>query len=354
LDACVDIARFDGRDDAGTLESCYRIVQSCLRADQPADQPEWSLAAFTAKWVDGFDGSPQESWAVTDASGAVVGCYLLTLPNRVNLSQAAVVLRVLSDRRRAGIGTALLRHCADRARLAGRSELAGDAWDGSAGAAFAAAIGAKGGIANVHRSLRFDDDVRARLPRLRREAEEHAAGYSVLSWVGATPEDLLEQVAAVRAALADAPRNPGVEFWAWDADRIRSLERLILERGMAHYSVAARHGASGQLAAITQIIIDSAAPDTGIQQVTAVLPAHRGHRLGLLVKVAMLELLTSAAPGIRYFVTDNAGANEHMIAINAQLGFEVSGVTRSWQLDLSRRSRAGATAAGPAASPWRP
>jgi GNAT superfamily N-acetyltransferase len=331
----VDITRFDGADDPGTLERCFRIVQESISADQPANQPEWSLASFTAKWVDGFDGSPQESWALTDTSGAIAGCYLLTLPNRVNVSRAVVVLRVAPDRRRAGIGAALLRHCADRARLAGRSQLAGEAWDGSTGAAFAAAVGATAGIADVHRSLRFDDDARARLPRLRREAEARATGYSLLSWVGATPEDLLRQVAAVRAALADAPRNAGVEFSAWDADRIRSLERLILERGMTHYTVAARHDASGQLAGITQMIIDPGAPDTGIQQVTAVLPAHRGRRLGLLVKVAMLELLTSAAPNIRYFVTDNAGANEHMIAINAQLGFEVSGVTRSWQLDLT-------------------
>jgi GNAT superfamily N-acetyltransferase len=331
----VDITRFNGADDRGTLESCHRLVQQCLRADQPADQPEWSLASFTAKWVDGFDGSPQESWAGTDTSGAVVGCYLLTLPSRVNLSRAVVVLRVTPVQRRAGIGTALLRHCADRARLAGRTQLAGAAWDGSTGAAFAAAVGATAGIADVHRSLRFDDDVRAKLPRLRREAEERAAGYSVLSWGGETPEDLLEQVARVRAALADAPRNAGVEFSAWDADRIRSLERLILERGMSHYTVAARHDASGQLAAITQMITDPGAPDTGIQQVTAVLPAHRGRRLGLLVKVAMLELLTAAAPDIRCFVTDNAGANEHMIAINAQLGFEISGVTRNWELDLA-------------------
>ncbi len=335
LDAGVDIARFDGRDDTGTLESCYHLVQRCLRADQPADQPPWSLASFTAKWVEGFDGNPHESWAGSDASGAVVGCYLLTLPSRENLSRASVVLRVPPDRRRAGLGTALLRHCADRARLSGRTQLAADAWDDSAGAAFAAAVGATAGIPNMHRSLRFDDAARARLPALRRAAEARAAGYSLQSWLGPAPEELLEQVAAVHAALADAPRNAGVEPSVWDADRIRRAEKLIAEHGLVSHTVAARHDASGQLVAITQILIDASAPDCGIQQLTAVRPAHRGHRLGLLVKVAMLELLTSAAPNVSYFVTDNAGANDYMIAINAQLGFEVSGVTRTWQLDLA-------------------
>jgi GNAT superfamily N-acetyltransferase len=334
LDAWVDIARFDG-GDAETLESCYHLVQSCLRLDQPAGTPEWSLASFTAKWVEGFDGNPLEAWAGTDASGAVTGCYLLTLPNRENLSLGSVVLRVAPEQRRAGIGTALLRHCADRAQRAGRTQLVGDAWDDSTGAAFATAFGAAAGIADVHRSLRFDDEARARLPRLRQEAESHAAGYSLLSFDGLTPEDLLDQVAAVRAALADAPRDAGLESYGWDAGRVRRLEKIIAAHGMDSYTVAARHDASGQLAAITQIIVDPGAPDCGIQQITAVLPDHRGRRLGLLVKVAMLELLSSVTPAITHIVTDNAGANDYMININAQLGFEVSGVTRRWYLDLA-------------------
>ncbi len=336
LDAGVEIKRFDGADDPERLERCFRIVQACIKADQPADQPPWSLASFTAKWVEGFDGNPHESWAGSDASGEVVGCYLLTLPSRENLSRASVVLRVPPDRRRAGIGTALLHHCADRARQSGRTQLAADAWDESSGAAFAAAVGATAGIPNMHRSLRFDAAARARLPGLRRAAEARSAGYSLQSWAGPAPENQLEQVAAVHAALADAPRNVGVEPSVWDADRVRRAEKLIAEYGMDSYTVAARHDASGQLVAITQVLIDSSAPDCGIQQLTAVLPAHRGHRLGLLVKVAMLELLTSAAPDISYFVTDNAGANDYMININAQLGFEVSGVTRTWQLDLTQ------------------
>jgi GNAT superfamily N-acetyltransferase len=335
LDAGVEIARFDGGDDARTLESCFRLVQACLRADQPADQPEWSPASFTAKWVDGFDDSPHETWAATDAAGAVVGCYLLTLPSRENLSQATVVLRVRPDRRRARIGTALLRHCADRARVAGRTQLRGDTWDDSAGAAFAATVGATAGIADMHRSLRFDDEARARLARLRREAEARAAGYSLLSWAGATAEDLLDEVATVHDALADAPRDAGLEPSVWDAARVSRIDNLIVEHGLEFYTVAARHDASGQLAAITQLIVDPGAPDCGIQQITAVLPAHRGRRLGLLVKVAMLELITAAAPAVTHIVTDNAGANDYMININAQLGFEVSGVTRIWYLDLS-------------------
>ncbi len=71
-----------------------------------------------------------------------------------------------------------------------------------------------------------------------------------------------------------------------------------------------------------------------------VLAGHRGHRLGLLVKVVMLEWLTEAEPAIRRILTGNAGANAHMIAINERLGFAVVDTYRSWELDLRARSPA--------------
>ena len=307
---------------------------ACIEADQP-DQAPWSLGAFRAKWVEGFSGSPQESWFAADDRGDIAGCYLLTLPERENLSMATVNLRVAPRRRRAGIGTALLRHCETRAMLAGRTRLTADAWDGTSGAAFAKAVGASPGIPEVHRTLYLTDKVRDRLAGLRREAEEHAAGYSLLSWIGPTPESRLEQVAAVHAAMADAPRDAGVEHRVWDADRIRRLDQLAAEHGITHHTVVARHDETGELAAVTQVLTDPGASAFGFQQLTAVLRPHRGHRLGLLVKVAMLDLLAETEPQVDRIATGNAGSNEHMININAQLGFEVTGVTRDWELDLT-------------------
>ncbi len=332
------IERLDGAADARALESCHRLVQECIKADQP-DQAPWSLGAFRAKWVEGFSGSPQEAWLAAEDPGGIAGCYLLMLPDRENLSMARVVLRVAPGRRRAGIGTALLRHCADRAVLAGRTRLTGEAWDSTSGDAFAQAIGANPGIPEVHRTLYLTDEVRGRLPGLHREAAGHAAGYSLLSWAGPTPEERLEQVAVVHAAMADAPRDAGVEHAEWDADRIRRLEQLAAEHGIIHHTVLARHDETGELAAITQVLTDpDAAPAFGFQGLTAVLRGHRGHRLGLLVKVAMLGLLAETEPQVDRITTDNAGSNEYMIAINAKLGFEVSGVTRDWELGLTAAS----------------
>jgi hypothetical protein len=83
------------------------------------------------------------------------------------------------------------------------------------------------------------------------------------------------------------------------------------------------HDATGEMAAVTQMIIDPESPEYGFQQLTAVIRAHRGHRLGLLVKTAMLELLARDEPQLEQIQTGNAAANDHMIAVNQQLGYEI-------------------------------
>ncbi len=50
------------------------------------------------------------------------------------------------------------------------------------------------------------------------------------------------------------------------------------------------------------------------------LPAHRGHRLGLRMKLAMLAWLRDERPDVESADTWNASGNAPMIAINDALG----------------------------------
>jgi RimJ/RimL family protein N-acetyltransferase len=186
--------------------------------------------------------------------------------------------------------------------------------------------------------LEIDAALAARIPDLRASAESCAAGYSLVSWTGPTPDEYVDDVVRVNAAIADAPRDEGMEPTAWDAERLRHAEQTALEHGITNYAVAARDDATGMLAALTEVITEADTPDWGFQQLTAVLTQHRGHRLGLLVKIAMLGLLAEHEPKIRHIQTGNAGANAHMIAINEQLGYTVLAVHRSWELDLANQS----------------
>ena len=174
--------------------------------------------------------------------------------------------------------------------------------------------------------LTVDSAFPARLSDLRAMAEKHSAGYSLVSWRAPAPAEYLDQLGLIHSAMADAPRDAGVEPHVWDAARIRHLEQTMAEHQLTCYAIAARHDATGELVALTEMLIEAETPDWAFQQITAVLAAHRGHRLGLLVKVAMLEQLLSREPAVRYIQTGNAGANAHMIAINEQLGFTVAGI----------------------------
>jgi RimJ/RimL family protein N-acetyltransferase len=146
----------------------------------------------------------------------------------------------------------------------------------------------------------------------------------LLSWAGPTPEDLVDGLAAINnSAEADMPRDPEHEPQLWDAERVRLGERRHLAQGLRSYTVAAQSQATGELAGLTALAVDPAESSWGLQELTAVSRPHRGHRLGLLAKVAMLEQLAECEPQLTRILTGNADANEHMIAINNDLGFSV-------------------------------
>jgi GNAT superfamily N-acetyltransferase len=330
----VRIEQFEPGTDAGRLQACHDIVLAGAPVDRP-NLPGWPLQSFRFKWTRSYDSVPREAWLAAGESGEPVGCYLLELPVKENVTLARVILQVPPARRRAGIGSELLAHCVGRARRAGRARLGGEARDGSPGAAFAQAAGARAGIAEVNRILDIGSSLPARLGRLRAEAQARAVGYSLLSWLGATADEHLEGIARLNNAMADAPRDEGVQATVWDGTRVAGQEEHALAHGLRFSTVAARHDRSGELAALTQICTEDGTPGWAFQQITAVSKEHRGHRLGLLVKVANLEQLTSGDPSIRQILTGNAGANKYMIAINEMLGFRVSDHYRSWDLDLT-------------------
>jgi RimJ/RimL family protein N-acetyltransferase len=215
--------------------------------------------------------------------------------------------------------------------------LSGGARNGTAGEAFARRIGAEPGLVDIERLLEPGQLEDGRVTRLRAEAERHAAGYELVSWTGPVPEELIEHMAALYAALSDAPHDPDVEPEKWDAQRVRERVNGMREHfGTRDYAVAARHVASGEMAALTQVTVEPPNPDWGFQLITAVIAAHRGHRLGLLVKAAMLEWLATAEPQIERIMTWNAEDNKHMIAVNEALGYTVFGApATSWRLDVA-------------------
>lgn len=324
-----------GSGDTGKIRACFEVSLAAQRVDEP-EGPWFTERPFTGWLTVGWDGNPREAWLATD-QGSPVGWYRLELPARENVDQAHLNIVVHPAHRRRGPGRALLRHAAGRAAEHGRTVLNGGARDGSPGEAFARSAGAKPGMADVQRMLDIGKLEKDRLTRLRSPAERAAAGYSLVSWAGPVPEEYIEQAAAVYNGMADAPRDPEIAHEPWDAERVRQrVNELRLHYGMRDYTVAARHDDTGELAGLTEVSVDPADPGWGFQVFTVVIREHRGHRLGLLLKIAMMELLATTEPQLERIVTWNDQGNEHMIAVNDAMGYTVFGPPNTWfRLDVA-------------------
>jgi GNAT superfamily N-acetyltransferase len=306
-----------------TARACYDVMLAAHKADEPVEPP-MSYPTFAHYLREGWEKAPGELWAAIDDGGEITGFDRLTLPDLENLNKVYGAPTVHPAVRRRGIGGLLLRREAERAAAHGRALFGAQVIAGSAGDAFAAAVGARLDLEEVRRVQYLREIAPGTVASLRATAERAAAGYSLVSWSGPTPDEYCGPMAGVFNAFNDAPHGANHEPEFWDADRIRertgSLQRAGLLRG---YGVAALHDATGEMAAFTGVLVDPASPSWGFQQLTAVTRPHRGHRLGLLVKTAMLELLASAEPRVEWIQTGNAASNEHMIGVNEQLGYRV-------------------------------
>jgi RimJ/RimL family protein N-acetyltransferase len=320
--------------NADVIRACHAVQVAAHDVDDPDGDPPPSLALFSALLARNWTCDPVEAWYVpTDDLAAagqdipVAGFCKLMLQDLENRGRAFVMPMVHPAFRRRGLGRALLRHAAQRAEADVRADLDSVVSQGSAGDAFAQKLGAARGLVDARRFLDLRKVQASRFAKLRAEAAEHATGYSLVSWTGRTPEDELGRVAGVMNAMNDAPREEGwFEDDNWDAARVRDRgDMQVRFAGNREYSVAAVHDATGEMAALSQLFIDPADPDWGHQGLTGVTRPHRGHRLGLLTKAAMLEWMATAEPQLERIETNNAAVNSYMISVNEALGFELSG-----------------------------
>jgi ribosomal protein S18 acetylase RimI-like enzyme/RimJ/RimL family protein N-acetyltransferase len=320
-------------DDGDVVRACHAVLVAARAADDPVGDPADSLQSFSARLAGRF-GEPTEGWYVpteelaglSGSGGGVAGWYGLQFPDLENRDRAFLVAVVRPELRRRGLGRELIDHAKRRAAAEGRAFIDAFAVRGSAGEAFARRLGAEAGIAEARRILDLRKVPAERFAELRAAAEEHAAGYSLVSWTGVTPEHELARVAGIHNTMNDAPREEGwFEDDVWDAERVRTRADVRIRFGGSRgYSVGAVHEKTGDLAALTQVMIDPEHPAWGRQRLTAVTRAHRGHRLGLLIKATMLSWLVTAEPQLERIETGNAAANSYMIAVNEALGYELA------------------------------
>jgi RimJ/RimL family protein N-acetyltransferase len=303
--------------DPAALAACCAVQRTAQQEDDPFGPPK-SARVLRVWLTEGWERNPCEAWWGPD------GLYWMGLPDRENLSRAILVLIVAPRARDGEVPRELALHAARRARESGRTQLETVALQGSAGDAFWRSAGARPSQLEARRVLDVRKAAAGHFTRIRDAAAPAAAGYSLVTWTGVTPQERLDGVAGILNAMNDAPHSEGAEDAVWDADRVRErADSSHVRMGVRSYSVAAIAEATGEMAALTQLEVDPDVPEWGHQGLTAVTRPHRGHRLGLLIKAAMLDWLAEAEPGIERVETGNDATNQHMIAVNEALGYEV-------------------------------
>jgi GNAT superfamily N-acetyltransferase len=319
----------------------HQVDEATRDAEVPAD-PLSELLPRLDERPEG--GERSELWlGVVD--GVAVATGDIRLPLHDNTSSAEIDVRVLADHRRRGHGREMAGHLFRRVSGEGRTRIFGatdeplaDAPSDPehAGRAFARTVGARPVLSEIRRSLDLTTLERSVVAALRAEASGHAAGYSLVQWVDRAPVGLVDDLALLMARMStDVPlEDMEWEPESWDATRVRAKEDGAIARGRCRVVTAVRHDATGQLVGYTDIGVNTERPDIGYQWDTIVMTEHRGHRLGLLMKAANLELLQQHVHGVRVVQTWNAEVNQHMIAVNEMLGFRATGRWRQWQLDL--------------------
>ena len=272
-----------------------------------------------------------------------------------NLGSALVHVDVLDEFAGRGIGRALLDHAEALAAADGRTVLMTFTehpadFDADGPDVLRPATGT-GALPASARAVRFVQEAGYRLEQverfsslamppapglldaLEREALARAEPYELVTWTDHCPEEYVEQLAVLMSRMStDAPTG-GLSYdeETWDAARVRHVEDTWTQAGNISLVTAARHRDRNELAAYTVLELAPGKPWLADQDDTLVAASHRGHRLGMLVKIRNLRRLLAEYPAVERVNTFNAAENDHMLAINVALGFRPAGYDGEWQ-----------------------
>ena len=329
-------------EDEHAFAAWFAVVDAVQRDERPND-PGWTLHEQRELARIGARPDADEQIVLLQAvdGDGVVGVARLDLPLTDNQHLCEVVLLTHPERRRRGAARVLLDEVERRAKAAGRTTLTAVSEEppGTEGRSPSRGFGRATGFQAEQVEIRRDIDLPlgdAVVSGLAAVAAEHAADYDVRTWRDAVPEDLLEDQAYLfRRMSTDVPK--GDMDWQeeqWDAARVRREEAHVQAMGRSFFGAGAVHRPSGRMVAYTTMGIARAQPERVHQWDTLVLSEHRGHRLGMLVKLACLQRIADDLPQARYITTWNAQENIPMIAVNDALGARTSGQLINWQKRL--------------------
>ncbi|MDQ0726501.1 GNAT family N-acetyltransferase [Microbacterium sp. W4I20] len=334
------------------------IGMAVVRNTVEAEQRGASTEVFTAEellptWKD--ENTPLVGF-VAKVGGRVVARGNVALP--VGAGECWAAVSVLPEYRNRGIGSALYERLEQVARSEGRMTVQNQtsfAADALSGATHAAPTGF-GAVPAELTSTRFLHGHGFSLEQVGRlsglslpvdpqafsallaDAEAAADGYRTVSWQGRTPEDWLQGIALVRTRMSTDAPNAGIEQTedVWTADRVRAMDDRWESSPRTRLTTIAVDDGTGQIAGFTELDVPPE-PHRPVEQIdTLVLRDHRGHRLGMLMKLTNIRELGDRFPDHVLIETMNAEENRHMLDVNEAVGFVPLSYAARWKKVIGR------------------
>ena len=328
------------RDDDVMLKELFGVAtrSEAVSRVQPIRR---DLEEFSKQVRFDFPGERQEI-GVALVDGVPVGWTRVFLPERENLDKSWFHLEVDPPYRRSGVGSALLSWSEERARDAGRAMLLGEVFvpvgdrESHHGRDFALGRGYSVSSIEIVRSLRLPVEADVLDRERARSAEAMGDAYAVSVHRDGVPEELRQGVCdASNRLILDAPTGD-VDFEP-ESMTVEDYQVMLdhhTETRRSMVTAVAVHRETGVVAAYTDLAWPETDRDIVFQWGTLVLPEHRGHRLGMAVKLANLDALARIAPGRKSVQTMNDEQNPWMVQINKDLGFEIIEEALSMRKDL--------------------
>lgn len=316
--------------DEDALHRWWEVSHEAQR-DRPVDYfPTWEVARVGLRTP--HPDFHVELFAAYDGD-RMIGTGLVNLPMTDNRHLAHLDVYVDWPDRRRGVGTALIEEVERRARAAGRTttevEVFAPPDADSPGTSFAQARGYR--VANHEEAKAVSlPEAEGGWAALEEQAAAARRDYRVELWADTVPDAYAEGLCRLLSRfIGMVPTGElQLEDGEWTVDRLRAAERRSAEIGQRRY-VAAAVAPDGELVGWTENRLNAAQSGVAFVNGTMVVPEHRGHRLGLAMKLATHRVLRAAYPECELIVTSNADVNAHMNAINEAMGYRV--IEQLWE-----------------------
>ncbi len=323
------------------VREAAELYQAQQRERTPED-PLTPLEAIEQRLRAVVPGRWQAYFGARDAGGALVGYAVvgrsLNEPENAHLRWTELV--VSAKHRRKGVGRALLGRLVDAVADQGDDVvLMTQTTDRvPSGSEFARAIGAEPGLEMKTNQLDLSKVDRAKVAEWAALAPQ---GYRLARIDNTVPAELVTPYIAASNGMNDAPRGDlKMADWKLTEEQIRERESWFKQTGSEWWLLLALHEATGEGAGFTEVTYDPKISHVIWQQGTAVLDAHRGHRLGMWMKAVMLKRILDARPKALFIRTGNANTNAQMLAINTELGFVQAWSACLWQISIADARKA--------------